>query len=154
MKTKKWIWLLIAVFGLSFYACSDSDDGVRIGNVSQTLCKEIDARSTIGHPWGKQSVTYEVKEGMLYITLVNYRMNCAAEGADVKIQYNDSNNQITLIPYDIEKDDLVAICLCPIDITATVAGLEYGKTYQCTIEHMDLSFSFTCENGVKGTIEE
>ena len=154
MKTKKWLWLLVAVFSLSFYACSDSDDGVRIGNVSQTLCKEIDARSTIGHPWGKQSVTYEVKEGMLYITLVNYRMNCAAEGADVKIQYNDSNNQITLIPYDIEKDDIYAACICPIDITAIVAGLEYGKTYQCTIERMNLSFSFTCENGVRGTVEK
>lgn len=152
MKTKKWIWLLIAVFGLSFYACSDSDDGVRIGNVSQTLCKDLDARSTIGHPWGKQSVTYEVKEGMLYITLVNYRMNCAAEGADVKIQHNDSNNEIILTPFDLGKS--LADCICPIDITATVAGLEYGETYQCTIEHMDLSFSFTCKNGVKGTVEE
>ena len=147
MKTKKWLWLLVAVFSLSFYACSDSDDGVRIGNVSYFF-KNTDSNSSIEN----QSATYEVKDGILHITLINYLMNGTAEGVDVKIQYDGLNNEFTLIPYDLGIP--FSSYLRPIDITATVAGLEYGKTYQCTIERMNLSFSFTCENGVRGTVEK
>ena len=147
MKTKNWLWLIIAVFGLSFYACSDSNNGVRIGNVSYFF-KDTESNSAIGN----QSVTYEVKDGILNITITNYLMNGAAEGIDVKIQYGGLKNEFTLIPYDLGMP--FSSSLRPIDITTTVAGLEYGETYQCTLEHMDLSFSFTCKNGVKGTVEE
>ena len=150
MKTQKWLWLFVAVIGLVLYACSESEDGVKLGKTSHSLCKNIDARSSGGYSLGNQSVNYKVKYGVLYIDLINYHMNCGADGADVKLDLNEETNEIRLTPYDLGYNS--ANCICPIDISTTVSGLKYGEKYECIIERMNISFSFVCRNAVKGTV--
>ena len=152
MKTKNWLWLLIAVFGWSFYACSDSENDkmnsgiVNVENVTHSLCKKETSRALYG-----ETATYKVKGGKLHVELYDFRINCASKGADVKVKLNEETNEIILTPYDLGPQ--MANCTCPIDVSATITGLKYGKTYQCTIERMGISFSFICRNGVKGTVE-
>ena len=50
MKTNKWLWLLIAVFGWSFYACNGETDKMNSGkinveNVTHSLCKKETSRA-------------------------------------------------------------------------------------------------------------
>jgi geranylgeranyl diphosphate synthase type II len=43
MKTKNWLWLLVAVFGWSFYACSDSenDKSTYVSLLGIDKCREL-----------------------------------------------------------------------------------------------------------------
>ena len=149
MKTRNWLWLLLSAMVCTLYACSESEEkvdfeGVGIKDVTHTLCKNVDSRSLYDF-----QVDYKVEKGILHVTILNFHINCGSKGADAKIDLNEEENEIILTPYDLGPYN--ANCVCPIDISVTIANLQKGKTYKCTIEHLGISFSFKCKNGAKGT---
>lgn len=145
MKTVKFLLLLLVTAHL--ISCSDHANDPRVKNITSSGCKSRSNSSTLEDPEG---LSYEVKEGVLIITLYNYHAPCdlTKMGADISIE----KDKIILTPKEL--DGGYVNCICPMDFTFPVTGLVTGAAYQCTINQKDLpiSFEFTFKEGAKGMI--
>lgn len=154
MKTMKKLFGLLLMLGVGWGLTGCDSDEIKLGNISNSLCKPIDIGSRLV-PYECMEVAYEVKDNLLKVTMINYPMNCGAEGASMEL-VSCEGNKIVLKPYDIEKDGIVATCTCAVDVTAAVRNLVVGETYHCTVsiyDDLNFSFTFVLENGRTGTIK-
>lgn len=130
----------------NFISCSDNED-VRTQSITSSGCKSHLNRSVTGR---SEYLTYEVKSGVLIISLHNYLMHCDLTQMGAEI--SNENNKIVLTPKPL--DGGAVNCVCPMDFTFPVAGLVSGDTYQCVVDvnYLFYSFEFICKEGEKGTI--
>lgn len=144
MKAIKLLFCLLVT--ANFIACSDNDSDPRIKGITLSGCKDGSANSRAEV---KTSMNYEVKEGILIISLYDYYVTCDVTqmGADLSIE----DDRIVLTPKML--DGGLVNCVCPMDFTFPITGLTVGKTYQCVINagFLPYSFEFTFKEGVKGS---
>lgn len=140
--------LLCLLVTACFISCSDHVNDPRLDDITSSGCKSRANSSPLGE---EESLHYEVKNGVLIITLYNYDVPCdlTQMGADLSIE----KNKITLTPKELDGGHVN--CYCPMDFTFPVAGLVSETTYQCVIKQkiLSVSFEFTFKEGVKGSID-
>lgn len=106
------------MMGMFIVGCNDDDketgSSSKVGDVSNSSClRESRAESV----WGNPMLTLTREGNNLFCQLTDYEVNCAF--GDIKV-YCKEDNQALNISVDEGTGDIVANCICPVNISFTI----------------------------------
>lgn len=157
MTMKKELFYVCALFLLMMgvSSCSSSDEEKKedfepkIISTNITSCKTDASRGTSVDN-SQHYIVYEAQDGgVLYIKDVNQLVSCGA--SNFRMSATFVGNVITITEkFD---DDMLANCLCPIDIEATIGSLKDGNytLVLCLDDYEFARFDITYNSSLKGT---
>ena len=151
MKTLNFIFCgFISLF--LFTCCSNDLD------VKYTLCKDkMSSRSKLSPNVDEHYLTYKVDGKKMKVELHNYMGSCGTEEIAVESTSGEGNQIIV----KITEIGLSANCICPMDVSFSLADLKKGETYECVIQYKEpshtthrtlITFTVEMKEGANGKI--